>query len=383
MTPDSEFPKVLLDCTRVRSGGGIQVCLSLLQNAAEDPGPWHAVLSPEVAREAPEDLANSFASCSTIDAGSVAREAIAAVAGLRALEEKSRPDLVFTVFGPTLWRPRTPHLIGFALPRLIYPEIQVRRTVRDSLASAWKRVRISRSADWVVETQTVRARMSKHLHVPADRIHVIPNAPSPSFSRSSPSPILLPGAHRRWRIAVPSAYYRHKNLEVIPEVSAALTKSGHGDHAFFLTIPTAPWERLRKAAHRLNCLDTVMNLGPVPHAQFRGLYEACNLVFLPTLLECSTAVYPESFATGTPLVTSDLDFARELCGNSALFANPLDPSSCARALARLMDSAELRDELVASGRRATQEAYPSPAAKWLMQRDLIRSLASRPKAQRD
>lgn len=38
------------------------------------------------------------------------------------LVESNSVDAVFTVFGPSRWNPRVPHLSGFALPQMVIPD---------------------------------------------------------------------------------------------------------------------------------------------------------------------------------------------------------------------------------------------------------------------
>ncbi len=67
-------------------------------------------------------------------------------------------------------------------------------------------------------------------------------------------------------------------------------------------------------AARLGVRDSVRTLGTVPHADIARLYTLSDAVFLPTWLECSTATYPRR-SPQECLITSDLDFARELCSD--------------------------------------------------------------------
>ncbi len=41
---------------------------------------------------------------------------------LERIESTFNPDVVFTTSGPSYWRPRAPHLMGFNLPHHLYPE---------------------------------------------------------------------------------------------------------------------------------------------------------------------------------------------------------------------------------------------------------------------
>jgi glycosyltransferase involved in cell wall biosynthesis len=87
-------------------------------------------------------------------------------------------------------------------------------------------------------------------------------------------------------------------------------------------------------------------------------------------------VYPEAFHFGRPLVTSDLDFARELCGDAAAFVPPNDAAAIAQTIADIVTDPARADQLVAAGRRQLAAAYPSPARKLEMQLDLLERLAS-------
>src|SRR5699024_11525331 len=40
---------------------------------------------------------------------------------LDALEDRVKSDCVFTIFGPSYWKPKVPHLTGYALPHYLYP----------------------------------------------------------------------------------------------------------------------------------------------------------------------------------------------------------------------------------------------------------------------
>ena len=49
-------------------------------------------------------------------------------------------------------------------------------------------------------------------------------------------------------------------------------------------------------------------------------------------MESFSSTYLEAMSFGRPILTSDLDFAREVCGNSAAYFNPWDVTSIADAI---------------------------------------------------
>ena len=50
-------------------------------------------------------------------------------------------------------------------------------------------------------------------------------------------------------------------------------------------------------------------------------------MILPTLLESFSATYIEAMFHGKTILTSDLDFARDVCGEAAFYFDPLNPQS--------------------------------------------------------
>lgn len=78
-----------------------------------------------------------------------------------------------------------------------------------------------------------------------------------------------------------------------------------------------------------------------------------------------------------PLVTSDREFARALCGDAAVYADPLDAGAFAEALRRVLGDADLRTRLVGAGVVRLAEAYPSPEEKFGAQMALLGRVAGR------
>ena len=97
----------------------------------------------------------------------------------------------------------------------------------------------------------------------------------------------------------------------------------------------------------------------------------------PSLVESSTAVFPESFIAKRPLLVSDRDFARGLCGNAALYFNPLDPSDIAKKIQRIIEDTELYDSLVANSSNVLKNNYLSPDEKWKAQKSLLKHLSNK------
>ena len=286
------------------------------------------------------------------------------------IERRFRPDVVYSIFGPAYVRFRSPHLMGFAVGWVTHANPYAWRALR-SLSSrafhwAWCRhvAFWTRFADqWVLESRVAADGLSRVLGVPRDRFHVVPNTYSEPYARAREAGV-LPNARMARQdpsdvhLLVFARWYPHKNLELVPPVAAALRRRDPARrYRFFLTFDTSSsqWRRIQSDARRLGVDDRVVNLGPVPVADGPGLFAAADAVFLPTLLETFTATYPEAMCSRRPIVTTDLSFARDICGDAALYAPPNDAEAAAEHIARLAGSEALRDQLVLAGEARLRE----------------------------
>lgn len=375
---------VLLDCSQIRTGGAIQAALALLGHAAtDDKRQWHVVLSSELAGEVPAEQ-RSYATCHVIPpAGNALVRWFLPGRHLPAVERAVKPDVVFTLFGPAWWKARAPHVVGFARGLMLCRRFLARHrastiTRLRLVIEDWLRKRDFRHADFLVaETEAVRVGASRVLAFSVERIVVVKNSYSPCFS----------GEHSRHpqhgrdgpsRIFVPSVYYGHKNLESIPRVAGELRKLLHGSFEFVFTLPAKSrgWRGIRSLARKAGVEENVRTVGTVRLEDMASFYVSMDAVFLPTLFESSTAVYPESFLMGVPLVTSNLPFATEQCGDGALYVDPLSPESAARALHKALTDASLRETLIRNGREALHANYTSPEDKWRSQTEMLASVVS-------
>ena len=144
-----------------------------------------------------------------------------------------------------------------------------------------------------------------------------------------------------------AAYGPHKNQKIALDIAKILRKE-HPKFKFRFVFtmkesefPTIPSD-LR---------DCFYFTGRVSIDQCPSLYEQCDAEFQPTLLECFTATYPEGMKMRTPIITTDLEFARGLCGEAALYYEPLSEGSAADAIYRLAKNDQLQQRLVANGEK--------------------------------
>jgi glycosyltransferase involved in cell wall biosynthesis len=92
-------------------------------------------------------------------------------------------------------------------------------------------------------------------------------------------------------------------------------------------------------------------VGPVAgYKNLFGLYRDASLVVAHSLLEGFGMTPLEAMAQSTPVVASDIPAHREVCGNAALYYDPLDGASLAAAIDRVLTEPGLADSMVAAGK---------------------------------
>ncbi len=366
-------------------GGGIQAGLSTIYHATRSNEiTFSAIFSKQINDQLDLKIKMAFSHTIVADTRKKLNLATHAIS-FRNFEKICLPDVVFTVFGPPYWRARAPHISGFAIPSMIYQDFPGIKG--SSLKSRWiKKIEhsvkfhlLKRLDGIITETQIVKDRLIKFSGINSKKLFVVPNSYSPDFFKSvSNENFKPPRIEEPYCFAVPSSYYVHKNLEIIPHVAKSLSMLTDMKFKFCFTLPSfdPPWKNICSIAEKLGVLHCIETSGAMPHDQIHTLYQKCCAVILPTLLECSTAVYPESFLAERALITSDLDFAHALCGDAAIYVNPNNHFDIAQALFSVISKPSLRDGLIQRGKIQLQKSYPSPSDKWKLQLEVLKNVVN-------
>lgn len=366
----ADRPAVLVNCTACTVGGGVQVAVGFARHLASVHDiPFRPVfaLSREVDRECGAELRRSFPVM-------VAEGRPGAIlGGLRTRRALPRfatacsVKLVLTVFGPSYADFEQPEITGFADgfafadDRACYSRHPWRSRLLAPFLKAAKLRFLRRSTAFWVETESARRSLSKALGVPLASVTVIPNALNLAILREAKGvpPVSPP------RFLLLAAGYWHKNHEIAAPMARALADLLPGeDFRIDVTLPPKSpiWARLRAQAALLGVADKIHNLGPLSLAGCARAIEESLVVLHPSLLETFSATYLEAMGLGRPLLVSDRPFAREICGDAAVYFDPLDPVDAARKAAQLIQDAALRQRLVSLG-TARLAVFPGPEQK--------------------
>ena len=108
--------KLIINTSTLYVGGGVQVAISFLNEIAKSiDNEYHVFLSNETNKYIDKKIFSQnfyFYLIETSPSKLSSRKSITNF--LDELEEKIKPDIVFTVFGPSYWKPKVKHISGFA-----------------------------------------------------------------------------------------------------------------------------------------------------------------------------------------------------------------------------------------------------------------------------
>lgn len=268
------------------------------------------------------------------------------------LVKKERIDIVFSVFAPTWWTPRIPHLCGFALAHLVMPEspyfkmLPFKKKIKQKLENKiltffyWRC-----SKYYYTENPMVSERVQKLLH--CKHVYTVTNYYNQVFDQPEYQKYKqLPSFDGITMLTITSAY-PHKNLSIAIGIAYELKKN-YPDFKFrfVFTITAAEFPELPKELK-----GNFLFIGKVDITECPSLYEQCDIAFQPTLLECFTATYPEAMRMSKPIVTTDLEFARGLCGDAAIYYDALSANDAADKIYKLAFDTQLQTELVLNGEK--------------------------------
>ena len=356
MSPDPRRPLVAVDARMVESSGiGTYVSNVLARLVAAGPR-WRLALLGD-----PEALARyPWAAASGV-------EVIAHRAPLYGLRQQLLPSAVRSRSPELLWVPhynipvawRGPLLVTVHdLAHLALPEVFGRGVRRAYACVTYAAVR-RRAAGVLYVSRFSRDEFHRLVGPPRGAEWTVPNGVGPEWFEASSEA----GPTARPYFLFVGNVKPHKNLgrlleafaEVAPEIPHELVVAGR--RRGFLTGDP----RLEQRAAELGA--RVRFTGFLEAGELRRTVAAAAGLVLPSLYEGFGLPAIEAMACGRPVLAARAGALPEVCGDAALYCDPLAPADIAAGLRRLAGDPELTAHLAAAGvERARQFSWDNTAA---------------------
>lgn len=233
------------------------------------------------------------------------------------------------------------------------------------------RLAVRRARQVIVPTNTIKEKVIKQLGTPEDKINVTYEAAEEKFfawGEAKLSESEIKKVLDKYHVKTPFIIYvgnsyPYKNLDRLLEALKLLPSN------LSLVNPSPRSifrERLGEKARELGLSDRVFLPGYVPDEDLSVLYRGAEAYVFPTLSEGFGIPPLEAMASKLPVVCSDIPVLREVCGDNALYFDPLNVGDIASKITQVLDDKKLRTYLIAQGlERAKQFSWRKMAAQTL------------------
>lgn len=356
--------KICINTAIQRFGGAVQVALSFINECKNFTAHEFVVwVGPGLKKSIDTSIFPENFQFRFFDFGVVSfQKTIEINKALQQQEKLDKPDVIISTSGPSYFHSLAPQILGYNLPLYLYPEspyvsqLFVYKRMRLAVKKKMHHYFFKRDAiAFVAQTEDVNQRVRKQLKT--SNVFTVTNTASSLYQGWKKYPALLPPKKEGvFRFVTVSAYYAHKDLEIIPKILEELSAREVDNVEFVLTLNPAEFQT-HISAHK-----NIHNVGPVLPEACPSLYDECDAMFLPTLAECFSASYPEAMIMEKPIVTTDLGFAKSICGEAALYYKAMDPKAAADAVVRLSTDTSLQRDLIARGKEQLK-SFDTPRSR--------------------
>lgn len=351
--------ELIINTTNIKSSGSTQVAVSFIIECKEIKNhKYHVFLSETVKEEIKQiTFPSNFIFYNFDSKPFFTIKGIKTWNKLLRFEKKIKPDCVFTVFGPNIWKPKSPHLQGYGHGYYVYPEspiFKMMKIKRLLLIKAYKKVHtyfFKRGGDYFVcETKSVENRLVKLFNNNNKTIFTVSNTYNTYYNnyKTKENKYLPNKTINEYRFITLSSFTLNKNIKILNHVIPLLKQKEDGVKIVFvisvdqITVNNNFSEKVK---------DRIIAIGKIKVELGPQIYSECDALFLPTLIECFSASYAESMKMKKPIITSNLPFAKAVCGNAAIYFNPIEPIDIAEKILKLINDKELQKKLVSNGEK--------------------------------
>lgn len=302
-----------------------------------------------------------------VPALSLPKRLVFEMAQLPRLVKAFRPDWVWGLNNVGLSNPPCRQAVLFQDSHLVYPQrhfaLETRwYKFRKGLVKRRLRASLPKTDVVFCQTRTAKRRFVEEFGFTGE-VALCPNAVSPLSTRrgSGRTPPLLEPYAGRFKMLCLAKYCAHKNFEGIVETYARHRES-LAETVVALTIAPdqhplagAVIDRIRREGLE----DLLLPVGAIPQQELADWFGQVNAVLFPTLLESFSGTYLEAMHFGVPILTSDLDFAHDVCDDAALYFDPWNPEAMEQAILALAADPGRQAKLVQAGKERLASMFRS------------------------
>jgi glycosyltransferase involved in cell wall biosynthesis len=214
------------------------------------------------------------------------------------------------------------------------------RTVTHLYARAAMRYAVRRADRLIAVSAHSASRAVAHYRIDVSRVDVVHHgvdhdafAPADGARASTRAPYFLVLGNTR----------PYKNVPTALEAFAICTQQ-HRDVELVVTGRGDSTATLRRRARALGIADRVRFTGPVPRPDLVALLHGAAALVFPSFIEGFGLPVVEAMSAGCPVIASSCPALVEVAGDAAVYCDPRDVESFARAMAAMLRDARSSEE---------------------------------------
>lgn len=280
--------------------------------------------------------------------------------GVKKFAKIHRVDVVWSLNLGSYRRLPVPNVLGVNNAYQVYPweiyKLHPGSRLRVGLLRFFFRLSLSVSDAVLAQTNLIGSYVKK-INTAPESILIVPKAVE---GGSEVLPSILPtelakkiefsnrNGFRKW-LYVATAF-PHKNHRVLLEAFSELAKRGAGD---CLVLSITQEEAISIGGNKVLDLHEsgrIIFAGWVKKQYLRALYDACDACLMPSFIESLSSAHLEAMEWGKPQIVADLPYARDLCGDAAIYVDAENSSLWADAIQKLGDDHSTKKRLIDNGK---------------------------------
>jgi len=200
------------------------------------------------------------------------------------------------------------------------------------------------------QTEIIKSKL-ENLYSPSAKIIVVPMAYSKLDNHFTNYKLLFEKYEDKIKLLCLSRYYQHKNIEILLNL-AQIIKKQKSPYIIVTTVDKLHNKKAEKFIDDISKMkleDVLINIGEVRYQNIEQLYNKTDALLLPTLLESFSSTYVDAMYFKKPIFTSNLDFAKEVCGDAGFYFNPIKAESIFKTVKEAFDNPKIIEDKISKG----------------------------------
>lgn len=213
---------------------------------------------------------------------------------------------------------------------------------------------VKKASRVVAVSENTKKDITEHFKLDREKIDVVYEGVDEQFSAKK-DPQKIQQLRNKHGLKKPFIFYtgvwrNHKNLVGLIK-AFSIIKKGYGmDYDLVLGGNEDPYyPEVRKTWQDLGLDEYIKRIGFISQEELPTFYNAASLFVIPSFYEGFGLIGLESFASGTPVVSSNKTSLPEILGDAAIYFNPYDHKEMAEKMKLVLTDKKLYNSLIEKG----------------------------------